>query len=154
MGIFDNFKENIKEKLFNREPKNYEFMTDDERELREYEAYYTPQSGVADGSYAEFVVSDVMSISGRGTVVIGTVTGGVFSVGDKITIVRGRNDEIDTEILGIEQFRKVCTSVSEGANAGLLLKGVDRKQIGRNNIIKRADRIKEKQHSSNSESSE
>ncbi|MBQ6170930.1 MAG: hypothetical protein IJK30_13380 [Ruminococcus sp.] len=133
MGIFDN----LKDKLLNREPKNHEFLTDDERELREYEEYYTPQSGVADGTYAEFVVSDVFSVSGRGTVAVGTVTGGVFSVGDKVVIVRGREDEIASEIIGIEQFRKVCTSVSEGANAGFLLKDVDRKQIGRNNIIKK-----------------
>ena len=133
MGIFDN----LKDKLLNREPKNHEFLTDDERELREYEEYYTPQSGVADGTYAEFVVSDVFSVSGRGTVAVGTVTGGVFSVGDKVVIVRGREDEIASEIIGIEQFRKVCTSVSEGANAGFLLKNVDRKQIGRNDIIKK-----------------
>ena len=133
MGIFDN----LKDTLLNREPKNHEFLTDDERELREYEEYYTPQSGVADGTYAEFVVSDVFSVSGRGTVAVGTVTGGVFSVGDKVVIVRGREDEIASEIIGIEQFRKVCTSVSEGANAGFLLKDVDRKQIGRNNIIKK-----------------
>ena len=133
MGIFDN----LKDKLLNREPKNHEFLTDDERELREYEEYYTPQSGVADGTYAEFVVSDVFSVSGRGTVAVGTVTGGVFSVGDSVVIVRGREDEIASEIIGIEQFRKVCTSVSEGANAGFLLKDVDRKQIGRNNIIKK-----------------
>ncbi len=133
MGIFDN----LKDKLLNREPKNHEFLTDDERELREYEEYYTPQSGVADGTYAEFVVSDVFSVSGRGTVAVGTVTGGVFSVGDKVVIVRGREDEIASEIIGIEQFRKVCNSVSEGANAGFLLKDVDRKQISRNNIIKK-----------------
>ena len=154
MGIFDNFKENLKERLFNREPKDNQFMTDDERELREYEAYYTPQSGVAEGIYAEFVVSDVMSITGRGTIVVGTVTGGVFSVGDKVTIERGRNSEIQTEIMGIEQFRKICVSVSEGANAAFLLKNVDKKQVSRNDIIKRVDRIKEKQLSSASEQSE
>ena len=154
MGIFDNFKENLKEKLFNREPKDNEFMTDDERELREYEAYYTPQSGVAEGTYAEFVVSDVMSITGRGTIVVGTVTGGVFSVGDKVTIERGRNSEIQTEIMGIEQFRKICVSVSEGANAAFLLKDVDKKQVSRNDIIKRVDRIKEKQLSAEAEKSE
>lgn len=154
MGFFDSIKENLKEKIFNREPKDSEFMTDDERELREYEAYYTPQSGVADGTYAELVVSDVMNIAGRGTVVVGTVTGGVFSVGDKVTIVRGRNDETETEIMGIEQFRKVCLSVTEGANAAFLLKDVDKKQIGRNDIIKRVDRIKEKQLSAAAEKSE
>jgi translation elongation factor EF-Tu-like GTPase len=133
MGIFDN----LKDKLLNREPKNHEFLTDDERELREYEEYYTPQSGVADGTYAEFVVSDVFTVSGRGTVAVGPVTGGVFSVGDKVVIVRGRENEIYSEIIGIEQFRKVCNTVSEGANAAFMLKDVDRKQIGRNDIIKK-----------------
>ena len=64
------FLDNIKNMLFNREPKDNGFMTDDEKELREYEEYYTPQSGVAEGTYSEFVVSDVFSISGRGTVVV------------------------------------------------------------------------------------
>ena len=133
MGILDN----IKNMIFNREPKDDSFMTDDEKELREYEQYYTPQSGVADGTYSEFVVSDVFSITGRGTVVTGTVTGGVFRVGDEVLIVHGSNDGIPTIIVGIEQFRKVCESVSEGANAGFILKDVDRKQVSRNDIIKK-----------------
>lgn len=110
--------------------------TDDERELREYEEYYTPQSGVTDNTHAEFVVGDVFSINGRGTVATGTVTGGVFSVGDRIIIVHGYT-EILSEILAIEQFRKMCDRVSEGANAGFLLKDVQRKQISRNDIIKK-----------------
>ena len=65
------------------------------------------------------------------------MTGGVFSVGDKVVIVRGRENEIYSEIIGIEQFRKVCNTVSEGANAAFMLKDVDRKQIGRNDIIKK-----------------
>lgn len=133
MGILDN----IKNMIFNREPKDDSFMTDDEKELREYEQYYTPQSGVADGTYSEFVVSDVFSITGRGTVVTGTVTGGVFRVGDEVLIVHGNNDGLPTTIVGIEQFRKICESVSEGANAGFILKDVDRKQISRNDIIKK-----------------
>ena len=52
-------------------------------------------------------------------------------------IVHGNNDGIPTTIVSIEQFRKVCDSVSEGANAGFLLKDVDRKQISRNDIIKK-----------------
>lgn len=110
--------------------------TDDERELREYEEYYTPQSGVTDDTYAEFVVGDVFSINGTGTVATGTVTGGVFSVGDKVIIVHG-NTEILSEITAIEQFRKVCDRVSEGANAGFMLKNVQKKQISRNDIIKK-----------------
>ena len=133
MGLLDS----IKNAIFNREPKDDSFMTDDEKELREYEEYYTPQSGVAEGTYSEFVVSDVFAVSGRGTVVVGTVTGGVFRVGDEVRIVHGNNDGIATEIVGIEQFRKVCESVSEGANAGFILKDVDRKQVFRNDIIKK-----------------
>ena len=132
MGLLDN----IKDKLFNRDSADTGFLTDDEKELREYEEYYTPQSGVADGTYAEFVVGDVFTLTGRGTVAVGTVTGGVFHVGDEVVIVRG-GTEIPSVILGIEQFRKVCESVSEGANAGFILKDIDRKQIGRNDIIKK-----------------
>ena len=131
------FMDTIKELLFNRKPKDNSFLTDDEKELREYEQYYTPQSGVAEGTYSEFVVSDVFTITGRGTVVTGTVTGGVFYAGDEVLIVHGNNDGIPTTIIGIEQFRKVCDSVSEGANAGFILKDVDRKQISRNDIIKK-----------------
>ena len=123
MGLLDN----IKDKLFNRDSADTGFMTDDEKELREYEEYYTPQSGVADGTYAEIVVGDVLSVVGRGTVAVGTVTGGVFRVGDEVIIVHG----------GTEQFRKVCESVSEGANAGFFLQGIDRKQVSRNDIIKK-----------------
>ena len=132
MGLLDN----IKDKLFNRDSADTGFLTDDEKELREYEEYYTPQSGVADGTYAEFVVGDVFTLTGRGNVAVGTVTGGVFHVGDEVVIVRG-GTEIPSVILGIEQFRKVCESVSEGANAGFILKDIDRKQIGRNDIIKK-----------------
>ena len=144
MSFFDSIKDGIRGMIVNHN-KNKGFMTDDERELREYEEYYTPQSGVAEGTYAEFVVSDVMAISGNGVVVVGTVTGGVFFVGDKVTIMRSRDAEVDTEIVGIEQFRKACVSVTEGANAAFMLKDIDKKQVSRNDIIKRADCNKEKQ---------
>ena len=131
------FLDKLKDKIFNREPSDTGFMTDDEKELREYEAYYTPQSGVAEGTYSEFVVTDVFTITGRGTVVTGTVTGGVFFVGDNVLLVHNGNAGTPTTIIGIEQFRKVCESVSEGANAGFILKDIDRKQVSRNDIIKK-----------------
>ncbi|MBP5579858.1 MAG: hypothetical protein J6X56_10375 [Ruminococcus sp.] len=133
MGLLDK----IKGKLLNRKSADTGFMTDDEKELREYEEYYTPQSGVADGTYAEFVVSEVFTITGRGTVVVGTVTGGVFSTGDDVVIVHGNSEPVPTTIVSIEQFRKLRSSVSEGANAGFFLKDIDRKQISRNDIIKK-----------------
>lgn len=134
MGLFDS----IKEKLFNRGSADTGFMTDDEKELREYEDYYRPQSGVTDNSYAEFVVSDVFSIMGKEIIVAGTVTGGVFTVGDRVVIVHGNAEPVMTEIEGIEQFKRVCTSVTEGANAAFKLKYIDKKQISRNDLIKKA----------------
>ena len=131
------FLDKLKDRIFNREPSDTGFMTDDEKELREYEAYYTPQSGVAEGTYSEFVVTDVFSITGRGTVVTGTVTGGVFFAGDNVLLVHNGDAGTPTTIIGIEQFRKVCESVSEGANAGFILKDIDRKQVSRNDIIKK-----------------
>ncbi|MBP5380013.1 MAG: hypothetical protein J6Y64_10810 [Ruminococcus sp.] len=131
------FLDKLKDKIFNREPSDTGFMTDDEKELREYEAYYTPQSGVAEGTYSEFVVTDVFTITGKGTVVTGTVTGGVFFVGDNVLLVHNGDAGTPTTIIGIEQFRKVCESVSEGANAGFILKDIDRKQVSRNDLIKK-----------------
>jgi len=131
------FLDNIKRKLFTREETDTGFMTDDEKELREYEAYYTPQSGVAEGTYCEFVVTDVYTVMGKGTVVVGTVTGGIFFVGDQVMLVHNGKEGIPTTILGIEQFRKVCQSVSEGANAAFMLENIDRKQVSRNDLIKK-----------------
>ncbi|WP_028517105.1 EF-Tu/IF-2/RF-3 family GTPase [Ruminococcus flavefaciens] len=132
-----NFLDKLKEMIFNRDKSDTGFMTDDEKELREYEAYYTPQSGVAEGTYSEFVVTDVFTISGRGTVVTGTVTGGIFRVGDEVLLIHNGNAGTPTTIVGIEQFRKVCEFISEGANAGIMLKDIDRKQVSRNDIIKK-----------------
>ncbi|MCR4796589.1 MULTISPECIES: EF-Tu/IF-2/RF-3 family GTPase [Ruminococcus] len=131
------FLDNIKKRLFTRDETDTGFLTDDEKELREYEAYYTPQSGVAEGTYSEFVVTDVFTITGKGTVVVGTVTGGIFFVGDEVLLVHGGKEMLPTTILGIEQFRKQCNSISEGANAGIWLKDIDRKQVSRNDIIKK-----------------
>ncbi len=132
------FLDNIKNKLFNHEPGSQDFLTDDERELREYEEHYTPQSGIAEGVHSEFVVSDVLSVTGKGTVAIGTVTSGVFNIGDKLTIICGHEKELSTILLSIEQFNRLCSTVAEGANAGFLLKDIDRRQISRNDIIKKA----------------
>lgn len=133
MGFFDD----MKNKLLGKKAGAQGMLTDDERELREYEEYYTPQGGIAEGTYSEFIVTEVLPSMNRGTMIVGTVTGGVFSVGDKVVITSGRGTETETEIVGIEQFMKVCNSVSEGANACLFLKDIDRKQVSRNDIIKK-----------------
>lgn len=80
-----------------------------------------------------FAVSDVFTISGKGTVVTGTVTKGSFSVGDMVTIKS--TNSTTTVISGIEQFRKTLDTIHTGDNAGLLLMDVTRKQVARDCLI-------------------
>lgn len=133
MGLLDKF--------FNKSPIIDDFITDDEKELRDYEnSVYTSESGVTDGTYAEYVIDDVFFIGKKGIVVVGTVTGGVFKVGDNIQICRGDKVILETSIVAIEQFRTVLERVAEGAKAGLVLAHNDssaRKLIKRNDIIKK-----------------
>ena len=129
------------DKLFNKGISTDGILTDDEKELRDYENnVYTSESGVTDSTYAEFVIDDAIYISKKGLVTVGTVTGGVFKVGDSIQICRGETVIADTAIIGIEQYKTVCNKVAEGAEAGLLLAIDDvnmRKLIKRNDIIKK-----------------
>lgn len=130
MGIFD--------KLF-----NYDTETDDEKELREYEALYSPSSGVTDNTYSEFIVTDTAVLKETGLIVYGTVTAGSFSAGDRIIIVSPGSNPVETKIIAVQQFRQLRNTVSEGANAGLLLNGIDKKQIRRNDLIKKVLSLKE-----------
>lgn len=111
------------------------FETDDQREVRLYnEQNRSPMNNSSvrsDG--ACFVIDDVFTVAGRGTVVTGRVTRGSFSVGDTVTI--DCDHSFKTVITSIEQFRKTCDSVSEGANAGILLRGVQRNQVVKGNLI-------------------
>lgn len=129
------------DKILSKEIKTKVLLTDDERELRDYEEnIYMAESGVTDNTYAEFVIDDAFFIVKKGMVVTGTVTGGVFKVGDHIMVCRGEDDLIETDIVSIEQFRNVCDKVAEGAVAGFLLANNDsniRKLIKRNDIIKK-----------------
>ena len=133
MGILD--------KIFGKEPKIDSILTDDERELRDYEEnVYMAESGVAAGNYAEFVIDEAFFIPHKGTVVTGTVTAGVFSTGNDIAIYRGDSLILETSIEAVEQFRNVCHKLSEGARGGIYLKDIDstmKKQIKRNDIIKK-----------------
>lgn len=115
--------------------------TDDQKELREYEKSYVPDSDVTyTDDNAEFIIEDTFAINGRGTVVVGTVRAGRFSTGDKVIIYGESGNKIETVILAIEQFRKILSEVYEGANAGFLLKDVQKNQIRKNDIIKTVPR--------------
>jgi elongation factor Tu len=79
-------------------------------------------------------VEDVFSITGRGTVATGRIERGVCKVGEKVEII-GLKDKLDTTVTGVEMFRKLLDQGQAGDNVGLLLRGVEREQIERGQVI-------------------
>ncbi|MCL1944267.1 MAG: elongation factor Tu [Firmicutes bacterium] len=79
-------------------------------------------------------VEDVFTISGRGTVATGKVDRGSIKIQDKVEIV-GLKPTTETTVTGIEMFRKQLDFAQAGDNAGLLLRGVDRKDIERGQVL-------------------
>ena len=80
-------------------------------------------------------VEDVMTISGRGTVATGRVERGTAKVGDQMEIVGIRPERLTTTITGLEMFRKSLDFAQAGDNIGALLRGVDRTQIERGQVL-------------------
>ena len=79
-------------------------------------------------------IEDVFSISGRGTVVTGRVERGVVNVGDELEIV-GIRDTQKTTCTGVEMFRKLLDRGEAGDNIGALLRGIDRDQVERGQVL-------------------
>ncbi|BDU67781.1 MAG: elongation factor Tu [Candidatus Tyloplasma litorale] len=79
-------------------------------------------------------VEDVFTITGRGTVATGRVERGQIKEGSEVEIV-GLKDTRKTTVTGIEMFRKLLDYAEAGDNVGLLLRGVDRTQIERGQVI-------------------
>jgi elongation factor Tu len=79
-------------------------------------------------------IEDVFSISGRGTVVTGRVERGVINVGDEIEIV-GIKDTQKTTCTGVEMFRKLLDRGEAGDNIGALLRGMDRDEVERGQVL-------------------
>ena len=79
-------------------------------------------------------VEDIFTITGRGTVATGRVERGVIKMGDPVEIV-GIKATKSSVVTGIEMFRKMLDTAQSGDNAGILLRGVDRKDIERGQVI-------------------
>lgn len=86
-------------------------------------------------------VEDVFSIKGRGTVVTGKIEQGVINIGDEIEIV-GMKDTTKTTVTGVEMFHKQLDRGEAGDNAGLLLRGVEREDIERGQVLAKPGSIK------------
>ncbi len=86
-------------------------------------------------------IEDVFSISGRGTVVTGRVERGVVNVGDEIEIV-GVKDTQKTTCTGVEMFRKLLDRGEAGDNIGALIRGIDREQVERGQVLCKPGSVK------------
>ena len=80
-------------------------------------------------------VEDVFTITGRGTVATGRVERGELKVGDAGEIVGLADEPKDTVVTGVEMFRKILDRAEAGDNIGALLRGIDRKEIERGQVL-------------------
>jgi elongation factor Tu len=79
-------------------------------------------------------IEDVFSISGRGTVVTGRIERGVVKVGDEVEIV-GIRETRKTVVTGVEMFNKTLDEGMAGDNVGCLLRGIDKKEVERGQVL-------------------
>lgn len=86
-------------------------------------------------------VEDIFTIQGRGTVATGRVERGIVKVNEAVEIV-GIKDTRNTVVTGVEMFKKLLDEGRAGDNVGLLLRGVDRKDIERGQVIVKPGTIK------------
>jgi elongation factor Tu len=80
-------------------------------------------------------VEDVFSITGRGTVATGRIEQGVIKVGESVDIIGLGAEKLKSVVTGVEMFRKILDRGEAGDNAGLLLRGIDKKEISRGMVI-------------------
>jgi elongation factor Tu len=80
-------------------------------------------------------VEDVFSITGRGTVATGRIETGLIHTGDELQLIGLGADGRKTVCTGVEMFRKILDDGQAGDNVGLLLRGVDKKEIKRGQIL-------------------
>ena len=87
-------------------------------------------------------VEDVFTITGRGTVATGRVERGMIKVADEVEIVGLMEKPRKVVVTGVEMFRKLLDSAMAGDNVGVLLRGVDRKDIERGQVLAKPGSIK------------
>ena len=80
-------------------------------------------------------VEDVFTITGRGTVATGRIERGKIKVGEGVEIVGMQEDKLVSTVTGVEMFRKLLDEGEAGDNAGLLLRGIEKKDIRRGMVI-------------------
>ena len=87
-------------------------------------------------------IEDVFTITGRGTVVTGRVERGQVKVGETVEIVGLQDESKKTVVTGVEMFRKLLDYAETGDNIGCLLRGIDRKEVERGQVLAKPGSIK------------
>ncbi len=80
-------------------------------------------------------IEDIFSITGRGTVATGRIETGIVKSGDEIQIIGLGEEPKKSVVTGVEMFRKILDTGEAGDNVGLLLRGIDKKEIKRGQVI-------------------
>lgn len=80
-------------------------------------------------------IEDVFSITGRGTVATGRIETGVANTGDPVEIIGFGDEKLNSTITGVEMFRKILDTGEAGDNVGILLRGIEKKDIRRGMVI-------------------
>ncbi|MCD6068664.1 MAG: tuf [Bacteroidetes bacterium] len=87
-------------------------------------------------------VEDVFTITGRGTVATGRIETGVINTGDTVEIMGMQDEKLTSTVTGVEMFRKILDYGEAGDNVGLLLRGIDKKDIRRGMVVVKPGSIK------------
>ena len=96
---------------------------------------YIPQPTREEDKPFLMAIEDVFSIEGRGTVATGRVERGKVHVGDQVEIVGMRDKPLKTTVTGVEMFRKLLDEGTAGDNIGVLLRGVEKDDVERGQVL-------------------
>ena len=107
---------------------------------------YIPEPARATDQPFLMPVEDVFSISGRGTVATGRVERGTVKVSDQVEIVGLTDESRTTVVTGVEMFHKLLDQAEAGDNIGALLRGVQRNEIERGQVLAKPGSIKPHTH--------
>ena len=91
-------------------------------------------------------IEDIFSITGRGTVVTGRIETGTIHVNDPVELVGFGDAPRSTVVTGVEMFRKLLDQGEAGDNVGLLLRGIDKKEVKRGEVVAKPGSITPHKH--------
>ncbi|MFC4075419.1 elongation factor Tu [Salinithrix halophila] len=109
--------------------------------MREVDAYVPNPERDKDKPFL-MPIEDVFTITGRGTVATGRVERGIIKVSDEVEIIGMQEETRKTVVTGVEMFRKLMDEAEAGDNIGALLRGVNREDIQRGQILAKPGSVK------------